>query len=120
MGLTTAGREWVIDKLQSVAPNSNAPMGWIAWGTGTNAENVADTQLQTEASEARAVATLSQPTATTDRAVATITATGSKTVTELGRFNQLAVGGVMQQRHVFTGIPVVLNDQIQGTLDLTD
>jgi len=120
MGLTTAGREWVIDKLQSTAPNSNAVMGWVAWGTGSTAENVADTALVTEASEARVVATQSQPTATTDRAVGTITAGGTKTIAEVGRFNQLAVGGVMQQRHVFIGIPVVSGDQIQFTLDLTD
>lgn len=120
MALTTAGREWVIDKVQSVAPNSNANMGWIAWGTGTTAENVTDTALVTEASEARAVATLSQPTTTTDRAVGTITATGTKNIAECGRFNQLAVGGVLQQRHVFTAIPVVSGDQIQFTLDLTD
>lgn len=120
MALTTAGREWVIDKIQSLAPNSNAVMGWIAWGTTSTAENVADTQLAAEASEARAVATQSQPTTTTDRAVGTITANGTKTIVEVGRFNQLAVGGVMIQRHVFTGIPLVVNDQIQFTLDVTD
>lgn len=95
-------------------------MGWIAWGTGATAEAVGDTALVTEASEARAVATQSQPTATTDRAVATITAAGTKTITETGRFNQLAVGGVMLQRHLFTGIPVVSGDAITFTLDLTD
>ena len=120
MALTTAGREWVIDKLQTVAPNSNAVMGWIAWGTLNTAEAVGDTALATEASEARSVATQTQPTATTDRAVATITATGTKTIVETGRFNQLAVGGVMIQRHVFTGIPVVSGDAITFTLDVTD
>lgn len=120
MALTTAGREWVIDKMQSTAPNSNAVMGWIAWGTGTTAEAVGDTALVTEASEARAVATQTQPAATTDRAVATITANGTKSISEAGRFNQLAVGGVMIQRHKFTAIPVELNDTITFTLDVTD
>lgn len=120
MALTTAGREWVIDKVQSVAPNTNAVMGWIAWGTTNTAENVADTALAVEASEARAVAVQTQPTTTTDRAVGTITANGTKTIVEVGRFNQLAVGGVMLQRHIFTGIPLLVNDAITFTLDLTD
>lgn len=120
MALTTAGREWVIDKLQDVAPNTNAKMGWIAWGTGATAEAVGDTALVTEASEARAVATQTQPTTTTDRAVGTLTAAAGKTITETGRFNQLAVGGVMIQRHLFTGIPLLTGDQITFTLDCTD
>ena len=119
MGLTTAGREWVVDKLQDVAPNSNAKMAWIGWGTGTTAETVGDTALVTPATEARQAVVQTQPTATTDRAVATITADGSKTITEVGRFNQLATGGVMLQRHLFTGVPLVATDSIQFTLDLT-
>lgn len=125
MALTTAGREWVIDKLQSTAPNSNAVMGWIGWGTTATAENVADTALALEDSAgspvyARAVAVQTQPTTTTDRAVGTLTSNGTKTIVEVGRFNQLAAGGVMLQRHVFTGIPLLLNDAITFTLDLTD
>ena len=121
MALTTAGREWVIDKVQSLAPLSNATMTAIGWGTGSTAENVADTALVTEASEARVTGTLSQPTTTTDRLVGTITANGTKTIAEVGRFNSTTVSGsTMQQRHVFTGIPLVVNDQITFTLDLTD
>ncbi len=119
MGLTTVGREWVVDKLQDVAPNTNAKMAWIAWGTGTTAEAVGDTALVTAAAEARQAVTQTQPTATTDRAVATITSAGTQTIAEVGRFNQLAVGGVMLQRHVFTGVPLVASDSIQFTLDLT-
>jgi hypothetical protein len=121
MALTDAGRQWVIDKLQDVAPASNAKQTAIGWGTGSTAESAADTALVTEASEARVTGTLSQPTATTDRLVGTMTAAGSKTITEVGRFNSTTVAGsIMQQRHVFTGIPLVANDQIQFTLDLTD
>lgn len=120
MGLTTDGREWVIDKLQNVAPSSNALMDYIAWGTGTTAEDVGDSALATEASEARTQGTLSQPTATTDRLVGTITCAGSgKTIAEVGRFNASAAG-VLLQRHVFTGIPLLVGDRIEFTLDLTD
>jgi hypothetical protein len=120
MALTTAGREWVIDKVQSLAPLSNATMTAIAWGTGTNAEVVGDTALQTEASEARVTGTLSQPTTTTDRLVGTITAGGSKTISEVGRFNSTTpAGSTLLQRHKFTGIPVESGDSVTFTLDLT-
>lgn len=119
---TNAGKAWVVLKNQSVAPNSNATMQWIAWGTGSSAENATQTALATEASEARVVGTLTQVTTTqtgdTDRCVGTLTANGSKNISEAGRFNQLAVGGTMLMRALFTAIPVILNDQIQFTLDL--
>lgn len=122
MALTTAGREWVIDKLQDVAPLSNAMMTFIGWGTTATAEAVTDVQLAAEATEARAVGVQSQPTTTTDRLVGTITANGTKTIAEVGRFNKSdnVAGRQMQQRHVFTGVPLVVNDQITFTLDLTD
>lgn len=120
MGLTTAGREWVVDKVQNQAPLSNAMMDFIGWGTGTNAEAVGDVQLQTEASEARVTGTLSQPTTTTDRLVGTLTANAGKTISEVGRFNKTdnGAGRVMQQRHVFTGLVLLTNDRIEFTLDM--
>lgn len=122
MGLTTVGREWVIDKVQSLAPLSNATMTAVAWGTGTNAEAIGDTALQTEASEARTAGALTQPTTTTDRCTGTITCAGAgKTITECGRFNSTTpAGSTLQQRHVFTGIPLVVGDSIAFTLDMTD
>lgn len=122
MALTTAGREWVIDKLQDVAPLSNAMMTFIGWGITATAEAVTDVQLASESTEARVVGTQSQPTATTDRLVGTLTADGIKSITEVGRFNKIdnGAGRQMIQRHVFTAIPLVLNDQITFTLDLTD
>jgi hypothetical protein len=124
MGLTTQGREWVIDRLQNVEVPAGSLMRFLGWGTGIAAEAVGDTQLATEASEARVTGTLSQPNATTDRVVGTITADDPKTITEVGRFNMATKGGANQQmlqRHVWNpGIPLVANDQIQFTLDLTD
>lgn len=116
---TTTGKQWAIDKLQDVAPNSNSKMEYQGWGTGATAEAVGNTTLATEASEARALGTLSQPAADTDRLVATQTATSGKTITEIGRFNQSTVSGsVMQQRALFTGLPLLTNDRIEGTQDL--
>lgn len=119
---TTAGKQWYVDKVQDVAPNSNAKQEWVSWGTGATAEDVSNTTLGTEDSGgspayARIQGTLSQPAADTDRLVGTITSNGSKTITESGRHQQ-STSGVMQQRALFTGIPLVLNDQIQFTHDL--
>lgn len=117
---TTTGKQWYVDKVQDVAPLSNAKQEYVAWGTGATAENVSNTALATEASEARVLGTLSQPAADTDRLVGTLTANAGKTITESGRFNKSASGAgeVMQQRALFTGIPLLLNDQIQFTHDL--
>lgn len=121
MGLTTEGREWVIDKVQNVAPLSNAMMTAIGWGTGSTAEAVGDSALATEASEARVTGVLSQPTSTTDRLVGTLTAAAGKTITEVGRFNTTTkadASEIIQQRHVFTGLVLLANDRIEFTLDM--
>ena len=116
---TTTGKQWVVDKIQEEPAGATIPlMKWVAWGTGAGAESAANTALSTEASEARVVGVLSQPTADVDRCVGTITATGTKTITECGRFNQLAVGGTMLVRSLFTGIPMVSGDRIEFTQDL--
>lgn len=117
--LTTTGKQWITDKIQEEPAGATMPvMKWVAWGTGATAEAVGNTALATEASEARSVGVLSQPAADTDRCVGTITATGTKTITECGRFNQLAVGGTMMVRSLFTGIPMVSGDRIEFTQDL--
>lgn len=116
---TTAGKQWVVDKLQDVAPNTNSKMEWVSWGTGATAEAVGNTTLGTEAAEARVIGTLSQPAADTDRLVGTLTTASNQTITESGRHNQVTVAGsIMQQRALFTGLPLVIGDQIQFTHDL--
>jgi hypothetical protein len=123
MGLTTQGRGWIVDRLQNVELPAGALMQFIGWGTGSTAENVTDTDLVTQASEARTTGTLSQPTATTDRCVGTITSASTQSISEVGRFNIAAKGGAnqqLQQRHVFTAIPLLPGDAIAFTLDLTD
>ena len=115
---TTGGKTWVRNKIQEEPGGTMPVMKWIAWGTGGTAEAVGNTALATEASEARVVSVLSQPSADVDRSVGTITATGTKTITECGRFNQLAVGGTMLVRSLFTGIPMVSGDRIELTQGL--
>lgn len=116
---TTTGKQWVVSKIQEEPAGAVLTlMKWIAWGTGATAEAVGNTALATEASEARVVSVLSKPSADVDRSVGTITANGTETITECGRFNQLAVGGTMMVRSLFTGIPMVSGDSIEFTQDL--
>lgn len=121
--LTTEGKEWIIDKVQDVAPLSNAKMDVILSGTGAAAEAAGNTIATfTEVSEARVTGTLSQATSLTDRLVGTVTYTGSKTVTEAGRTNTTTKGDAGQRllmRALFTGVPVLNTDSIEFTLDHT-
>lgn len=117
---TTLGKQWVVDKIQEEPIGAALTlMKWVAWGTGATAEAVGNTALAAEATEARVVSVLSQPAADVDRSVGTITCNATpKTITECGRFNQLAVGGIMFVRSLFTGIPMVTGDKIEFTQDL--
>jgi hypothetical protein len=125
--LTDTGRQWMVDKMRATAGGAvglaqaspNDDMQWIGWGTGGTAEGVGNTALTTPASEARVQGTTSSPSARVHRVVGTLTAAGTKTITEVGLFDQLASGGTMLMRALFTGIPLEANDQITFTLDLT-
>jgi hypothetical protein len=111
---TTVGKEWVVDKLDGTVTTSQNKIGW---GTGAGTSSVSDTTLFTEASETRATGTFSQPQADTTRVVGTLTATGTKTITNAGVFDA-TTGGVMMLKADFTGIPLLTNDRIEFTFDL--
>lgn len=121
--LVTEGKEWIIDKVQDVAPISNAKMDVVLSGTGATAEAAGNNVATfTEVSENRVTGTLSQPTSQTDRLVGTVTYTGSKNVTEVGRTNTTTKGHASQKllmRALFTAVPVENLDSIEFTLDHT-
>lgn len=113
---TTVGETLTADYFDGTA---SAPANWyIAWGTGAGTAAKGDTTLFTEASEARVIATESQPTASQNRFVATIIADGSKTITNSGVFDA-STSGNMPIKGDFTGIPLDLNDAIEFTVTLT-
>jgi len=115
---TSVGKAWVIDKLDD---SSATTMNRIGWGTGAGTAAVGDTTLFTEASETRATATLSQQTTTvtgdTYQAVGTITADGTKTITNAGLFDA-ATSGTMLIKGDHAGVPVLANDSIEYTIKL--
>lgn len=123
--ITNEGKAWDVQKLQNVAPNSNALMNVITWGTGSQAEATVQTASPafgsfTESAEGRVTATLSIPASQTDRCVGTITATAARNITQVARTNTTTVGGagqVMLFYALFTAIPLQTGDQITFTLD---
>jgi len=84
---------------------------YVAIGTGTTPESVADTALESEL--ARKVATVSQTTMVVENDTAVLEATfssgdglsGSKSICEAGVFNA-STGGVLLARKVFACVPV--------------
>lgn len=111
---TTVGKAWVIDKIDETVQTTG---DYVAWGTGAGTAAVGDTTLFTEASETRVSATRDQSAADTIRWVATITADGTKTITNAGNFTA-STSGTLIVKGDFTGVDLVANDQIEFTITL--
>jgi hypothetical protein len=120
--ITTVGVKYLCDDFNANTKDVTN-FKFHAWGTGTNAEAASDVALQTESSETRA--TGSQASATsganaTYTTVGTITATGSRAITEHGIFDSATVGGsTLWDRSVFSVINLASGDSIQFTYVLT-
>lgn len=113
---TDVGETLVADYVDGTA---SAPANnYIGWGTGAGTTVKADTTLFTEASEAREIATRSQPTADANRYVATLTADGVKTITNAAVFDAVTSGNMLLKSD-FGGIVLALNDTIQFTFTIT-
>lgn len=111
MVITTAG----VNALASTAtPIGINTFNYHDSGTGTNAEAIGDTGLQTPAGPARVAGTQSNPTAGTYQSVTTISYTTTQTITEHGLFSASS-GGTVWDRSVFAGIGVVNGSGIQFT-----
>lgn len=101
---------------------------WLQWGTGSGAAASANAVTTTSTTEARASATASQATTTVSNdalsLVATITAAGSRTITEVGAFDAAGsgsppTGGNMDIYGDFSAINLTTNDSIQFTIKTT-
>lgn len=123
--VTTAGVNFMVDAMQGLQTLSN--MRYHGIGTGTNAEAVGDTALQTELttqltpSSTRATGTLTEgATANVFRTVGSNVVNTTVTVTEHGIFNQPATGGgTLLDRSVFAGVGLVNGNTLQTTYDFT-
>lgn len=115
--VTTAGLNWLTDLFDgTVTKPANY---YIGSGTGAGTAVVGNTALNTEVSEARVAATLSQPAANTNRAVGTQSFTGTKTVTNAGLLTASTTGTLLVHGD-FTGIAVASGDAIEYTIDLVN
>jgi len=115
---TSVGETVVVDLIDGTSAihldTTNAKIGW---GTGAGTAAKGDTTLFTEASEARVVPTVSQPTADKNRWVGTLTADAGKTITNAGLFDAAAAGNLIVKGD-FTGIVLALGDKIEFTISL--
>lgn len=101
---------------------------YLQWGTGSGAAASANVVTTTTTTEARVAATMSQQTVTvtsdTLRAVGTITAAGTRAITEVGLFDAAGsgsppTGGNMDIYGDFSVINLASSDSIQFTINTT-
>ena len=121
--ITNAGVTFLRDDWNASA-TTFADMNYHGIGTGTNAENVTDTALQTESTTAlnpnntRATGTRSTPASNQFRSVGTLTVDADVACTEHGLLSASATGsGTLWDRSVFSVINLVgaNPDSIQAT-----
>jgi hypothetical protein len=114
--VTTAGINYVVDAFQNLTELEN--FDFHDAGTGTTAENAADTTLQTPFGGSRVSGTATEPAANQYRSTATIPFTSTLAITEHGLFSASSAGTLFD-RSVFTAINVVNGDSIQFEYTLT-
>ncbi|MEA2704743.1 MAG: hypothetical protein QOD63_2688, partial [Actinomycetota bacterium] len=95
--VTTVGKGIITGRMLGATPSQAEPK-YVAWGTGAGTAAVGDTTLFTEGPEARVSGTGSQVTTTvtndTHQVVATITASASRTPTNVGVFDASTSGNI--------------------------
>jgi len=113
--ITDAGRAIITNRLM----NAGTSPKYAAWGTGAGTAVVANTTLFTEASEARVSGTESRVQTTvpndTYQVVATLTADGTKSITNAGLFDAATVGNLFLKGD-FTAVPLLAADSMTFTM----
>lgn len=113
--VTNAGKAIITNRIKGSGTEPN----YIAWGTGAGTAAATDTTLFTESSESRVAGTSTQQTTTTTndtyQVVGTMTATGSRTITNAGLFDASTSGNLFMKGD-FTGVALNTNDSIAFTM----
>lgn len=115
--VTTAGVNFIIDAIQGLATITN--LKYHASGTTNTAEAVGDTSLVAEVDTRVAGTQVEGASANIYKTVATLTYTATRTIVEHGLFDQLALGGTLFDRSVFTGISVDTSTSIEFSYEWT-
>ena len=99
----TVGKAILSGRMIGGTPTQTEPR-FVGWGTGAGAGSAASTDLSTAATEARVSGTSTQVTTTvtndTHQVVGTITASGAKTITNVGVFDAAGTGSPPHRRAV--------------------
>lgn len=115
--LANRGKEIICDRILG---NGTEPK-YVAWGTGAGTAAATDTTLFTESAESRTSGTSSKVTTTTTsdtyQVVGTITATGSRTITNAGLFDASTSGNLFVKTD-FTGVVLATSDSISFTFKI--
>lgn len=118
--LTNVGEDWVAQRLIGAGALSGFDMHFLAWGTGAGTAAKADTTLFTEASETRVAATMSvtgSGATAKYQAVGTLTADGTKTITNAGLLSASTTGS-LAVKWDHTGVALLVGEGIQYTVTL--
>lgn len=103
-----AGKAIISGRMFGSTPTQAEPK-YLDWGTGATAGSATSTGVSTAGGEARTAGTSSQVTITqtndTHQVVGTITATGTKTITNVGLFDASTTGVLYA---IFDGLSVAL------------
>lgn len=121
------GKAVISGRMIGATPTQAEPH-FLGWGTGAGAGSATSTDLSTPATEARVSGTSTQVTTTvtndTHQVLGTITASGAKTITNVGVFDAAGSGsppsgGTLYA--IFDGLSQALNsgDSIQFTAKVT-
>jgi len=118
--ITSKGEHWVTTRMIEVTGSDSTDGRWIGWGTGAGTADKADTELFTEATESRvagAVTVEGTGSAASYQVVGTITADGTKTITNAGNFDASSSGTLIVHGD-FTDINVDASDQVEFTIQI--
>jgi len=116
--VTTAFVNFMVDQLQTET-STWGDFKYHDSGTGTTAEAVGDTDIETGDGLARATGTQTEgASANIYRSVGTLSYTGSAAITEHGLLNA-STSGTLLDRTVFSAINVSNGDSIEFTYELT-
>ncbi len=106
---TQAGEEVFTDDIEA------ARTWYVDWGTAGTTAAKGDTALGAAGGESREAAAMTQPSADQNQWLATLTASGSKTIIEVGVFDA-STNGNMIMRSDHAGIALASGDKIEYTI----
>jgi len=112
---TNAGKAITTNRLKGAGTEPN----YVGWGTGAGTAAATDTTLFTEATESRVAGASTRETTSvandTYQVVGTLTANGTKTITNVGLLDASSSGNLYMKAD-FTGVALGAGEAIQFTM----